>query len=221
MIKISNLSKTYKVAKTEVHALQNINLEIGYNELVAIVGPSGSGKSTLMQMIGGIDKPTSGEILVNGKNIAKLNDAELSNYRNSTVGFIFQMFYLQNYLTVLENIKIPLFFRNIAKTEREKMAIEVAKQVGMIDRINHLPKELSGGQMQRVAIARAIVGNPQIVLADEPTANVDRANSDEIMKLFRKIHSENNSTIIVVTHDEKVAESCDRIIRIEDGKIVK
>lgn len=220
MIKISNLSKTYKVARAEVHALQNINLEIGDNELVAIVGPSGSGKSTLMQMIGGIDKPTSGEILVNGKNIAKFNDSELSNYRNSTIGFIFQMFYLQNYLTVLENIQIPLFFRNISRSERENAAVEVAKQVGMIDRANHLPKELSGGQMQRVAIARALVGKPQIVLADEPTANVDRTNSDEIMKLFRKIHSENNSTIIVVTHDEKVAESCDRIIRIEDGKIV-
>lgn len=220
MIKISSLSKEYKLPKSTVIALKNIDLTIGDGEFVAIVGPSGSGKSTLMQMIGGMDKPTTGEVIVNDKVLSKMKDSELSEYRNNEVGFIFQLFYLQNYLTVIENIQIPLFFRGVEKKKRYELALSAATNVGMADRIDHLPKELSGGQMQRVAIARAIVGNPKVILADEPTANVDRENSDKIMEQFKHIHETLNTTIIIVTHDERIAAVCDRIIRLEDGKIV-
>jgi len=220
MVSIKKLSKQYKSGTGVVKALDDINLEIGKNELIAIVGPSGSGKSTLMQMIGGMDKPTSGEINVGGINIVKLSDYELSDYRNRFIGFIFQLFYLQTYLNVMDNIQIPMYFRSSDQKERENKAIELAQSVGLGDKIHSYPKELSGGQMQRVAIARALVGSPRIILADEPTANVDRENSENIMGIFKQIHAQGNTTIIIVTHDEKVAQYCNRIIRIENGKIV-
>lgn len=220
MIEITNLNKKYKSGKSEINALKNINLRISENEFIAIIGPSGSGKSTLMQMIGGMDLPTSGDVKIDSTIVSKMNDIQLSEFRNKEVGFIFQLFFLQMYLTVFENIQIPLFFRNISVSERHAKAMAAAESVGLKDKINSLPKELSGGQMQRVAIARAIAGDPKIILADEPTANVDRENSNNIMELFRKIHTENKSTIIIVTHDELVARYCDRVIKLEDGKII-
>jgi putative ABC transport system ATP-binding protein len=220
IIDIKNLSREYIVGQEKIHALKDINLEIYEGEIVALIGPSGSGKSTLLNLIGGLDTPSSGEIKVSDLSLKSMNDFQLSTYRNQTIGFIFQFFNLQPYLSVQENVEIPLIFRGEAPDLRAQASLEAVKAVGLEDRIKHLPNQLSGGQMQRVAIARSIVNKPKIILADEPTGNLDRNTGIEILNVIKEINKELNTTIILVTHDNFVANQADRIIQLSDGKLV-
>jgi putative ABC transport system ATP-binding protein len=220
VIKLENITRTYEMGKEKVQALKNVNLEIYEGEIVAVIGPSGSGKSTILNMIGGLDRPTSGTITVNEKSIGSLKDFELSTYRNKTIGFIFQFFNLQQYLNVQQNVEVPLIFRGERKAIREAAAKEAVGNVGLENRITHLPNQLSGGQMQRVAIARAIVNKPKIILADEPTGNLDKKTGAEILELMKELNTKLNTTIIIVTHDNSVAHQADRIIHVSDGEIV-
>ena len=219
LIEIKNLIKTYKIGGETINAVDNITLDILEGEMVAITGPSGSGKSTLMHLIGGLDKPTKGDILVDSVNIAKLKDKHLSKYRNTTIGFVFQSFNLQPNLTSLENVKLPLMFsKNVAN--KAESALKALEMLDLKNRIFHKPNQLSGGQKQRVGIARALVNNPKIILADEPTGNLDSKNGSIVINLLREINKEKNVTIIIVTHDPNIANKCDREIRMKDGKIV-
>jgi len=219
LIEIKNLIKTYKIGGETINAVDNITLDILEGEMVAITGPSGSGKSTLMHLIGGLDKPTKGDILVDSVNIAKLKDKDLSKYRNTTIGFVFQSFNLQPNLTSLENVKLPLMFsKNVAN--KAESALKALEMLDLKNRIFHKPNQLSGGQKQRVGIARALVNNPKIILADEPTGNLDSKNGSIVINLLREINKEKNVTIIIVTHDPNIANKCDREIRMKDGKIV-
>jgi putative ABC transport system ATP-binding protein len=220
LIKIRDLKKTYKVGNTTIEALKGADLNINKGEIVAIVGPSGSGKSTLLQLIGGLDKPTSGSIVVDNQELSMKNDYELSDYRNKTIGFIFQSFYLQPYLNVEKNVELPMMFRKMDRSLRKQSAVSAVDAVGLSNRIDHLPKQLSGGQMQRVAIARAIVNNCKIILADEPTANLDKETTLEVLNLLQKVRDDLGTSIVIVTHNELVAKSADRIIKIDDGKIL-
>lgn len=220
IIEIKNVVKNYETSGGIVQVLKGVNLEVCEGEIVALVGPSGSGKSTLLNLIGGLEKPTSGEIYVNGKQLSLLNDSELSYFRNQTIGFIFQFFNLQPYLNVKDNVEIPLMFRGEPSQSRSSKSLKVIDDVGLSDRITHLPGQLSGGQMQRVAIARAIVTNPKILLADEPTGNLDRNTGIEIVNLIKEINRNFNTTVIIVTHDNFIANQADRIIHISNGKIV-
>lgn len=220
MINVKNLKKTYRLGGEVIRALDNVSLEIMEGEMVAIVGPSGSGKSTLMHVVGGLDRVESGEIRVNGRDISLLNSSELANYRNKEIGFIFQTFNLQAQLTALENVELPMIFSNVKPSIRKRIATEALEKVGLKDRLKHKPGELSGGQRQRVSIARSIVNNPSIILADEPTGNLDSKSGDTILKLLKDINHDNKVTILVVTHDEDIASSCSRIIKFKDGKIV-
>lgn len=220
VIKLENISKTYDIGKETVHALKNANLEIYEGEIVAIIGPSGSGKSTLLNLIGGLDRPSSGTIQVNDQELANMKDRELSAYRNHTIGFIFQFFNLQQYLNVQQNVEVPLIFRGEKKNVREQAAREAVKNVGLENRILHLPNQLSGGQMQRVAIARSIVNKPKIILADEPTGNLDKKTGTEILSLMKELNEKLNTTIVIVTHDNSVAHQADRIIHVSDGEII-
>ncbi len=219
IIQLNDIHKEYRLKAETIKALKRINLEIFEGEIVALVGSSGSGKSTLLNLLGGLDTPTSGSITINGKSISQLKDFELSRFRNETIGFIFQFFYLQPFLNVQENVEIPLTFAGMPPEERHRISLEVVKSVGLENRIRHLPNQLSGGQMQRVAIARALVNKPKIILADEPTGNLDRATGNEIMELIKKINQDFNTTVIIVTHDEKTAEMADRQVRLSDGEI--
>lgn len=221
VVEAKHLSKEYRLTKhgEPIHALRDASLRVYEKEIVALMGASGSGKSTMMHMIGGLDTPTSGEIEVFGKNVHTLSEYELSAYRNATIGFIFQFFYLQPYLSVIENIEVPLMFRpEISRTERRVMAMDAVRAVGLEERSNHLPNQLSGGQMQRVAIARALIGKPKLILADEPTGNLDQSNGKDILELLQKINVEYNTTIVIVTHDPLIARCADRIITLSDGK---
>lgn len=218
--KVDGISKTYKVGKASVAALKHVSLDIYKGEFVAITGTSGSGKSTLLQLIGGLDKPNEGTISISGQNLAKLSDAKLSTFRNRTIGFIFQFFYLQPFLNLQTNIEVPAMFARTKRKTRSARSEKLAMGVGLSDRIKHLPRELSGGQMQRAAIARALQNNPSILLADEPTGNLDRTNALAIFKLFRQICDKQGTTIIVVTHDLSLAGAADRIIDMSDGAIV-
>lgn len=220
IIELKNVSKIYKLSSETVYALKNASLDIHEGEMVAIVGPSGSGKSTLLQLIGALDKPTEGKLLVNGQDISKLNDKELSSFRNKTIGFVFQSFYLQSYLNVRQNVEIPLIFGGMNKNSRKEISKEVTESVGLLERINHLPKQLSGGQMQRVAIARALVNKPKIILADEPSASLDKETATEIMELFREINQKHKTTVIIVTHNDFVADYCQRQIKLQNGELV-
>lgn len=220
LIQIRDLQKTYKVGSTTIDALKGADLDIKKGEIVAIVGPSGSGKSTLLQLIGGLDKATSGSIIVDNQELSTKNDFELSDYRNKTIGFIFQSFYLQPYLNVEKNVELPMMFRKMDRVHRKQSAISAVDAVGLANRIDHLPKQLSGGQMQRVAIARAIVNNCKIILADEPTANLDKETTIEVLNLLHKVRDDLGTSIVIVTHNELVAKSADRIIKIDDGKIL-
>jgi putative ABC transport system ATP-binding protein len=218
MIRTENLTKTYQMGSTEVHALQGVSMDIQRNEYVAIMGPSGSGKSTLMNLIGCLDTPTSGRYWLNEKLVSELNDDELARIRNKEIGFVFQTFNLLPRATALHNVELPLVYSGVPAKERTERARKSLELVELSDRINHKPSELSGGQRQRVALARALVNNPSIILADEPTGNLDSQTGVEIMKLFGRLHAQGN-TIILVTHDRDVAAYARRVISIRDGRV--
>jgi len=218
VIEIQNIVKNYQVGSVIVRALRSVSVDIRRNEYVAIMGPSGSGKSTLMNLVGCLDTPTSGAYILNGTDVSKMEDDFLAEIRNKEIGFVFQTFNLLPRYTALENVTLPLIYAGIPKIEREKMAIETLRQVGLEDRMEHKPNELSGGQRQRVAIARALVNNPSIILADEPTGNLDSKTSVDIMGLLDEIHRKGN-TVIVVTHEEDIARHAARIIRLLDGEV--
>ncbi len=218
VISVKDLRKTYIMGNNQVNALQSITLDISRNEYVALMGPSGSGKSTLMNLLGCLDTPTSGEYWLNGTNVSSMSDSELAEVRNKEIGFVFQTFNLLPRLSALENVALPLVYAGMSRTQRLKRAEEVIDAVGLTDRMDHKPNELSGGQRQRVAIARALVNNPSIILADEPTGNLDTKTSYEIMDILESIHKAGN-TIILVTHEQDIAEHAHRIVRLRDGLI--
>ncbi len=221
MIKIKNAYKIYKLGDTEVKALDGVSIEIKDKEFIAIIGPSGSGKSTFLHMIGGIDSLDKGKVIVDDKDLSKLRDKELAIYRNKMVGFIFQQFNLQTTYTAIDNVKLPLIFSGVSRKERDRLAIDALKKVGLGDRMKHKPNELSGGQQQRVCIARAIVNNPQIILADEPTGNLDSKSGEIIIQMLKELNKKLGVTIVVVTHDDRIAHKAGRIIRILDGKVIE
>lgn len=218
VIAISHIKKTYIMGSVEINALVDVTLEIFKNQYVAIMGPSGSGKSTLMNIIGCLDTPSDGDYILNGVNVSKMNDAELAYTRNHEIGFVFQTFNLLPRITALENVAMPLIYSGYSYNKRMERAEEVLTSVGLADRMHHKPNELSGGQRQRVAIARALVNNPSIILADEPTGNLDTKTSYEIMALFDDLHK-NGQTIILVTHEEDIAKYAHSIIRLRDGVV--
>jgi putative ABC transport system ATP-binding protein len=218
MIKISNMSKIYRMGNNVINALNNINLEIKMHEFAAIIGPSGSGKSTLMNMIGCLDVPTAGEYILDGNEVSKLKDDQLAEIRNFKIGFIFQGFNLLQKLSALENVELPLIYQGISSKERNRRSKEALDTVGLGERFHHKPTELSGGQQQRVAIARALVSNPPLILADEPTGNLDSKSGIEIMKTLKELHASGN-TIVLITHDNNIANQAKRVIRIQDGEI--
>jgi len=218
LIRLQDICKNYRVGTEVVKALKNVSSVIYRNEYVALMGPSGSGKSTLMNLLGCLDTPTSGQYFLNGKDVSKLADNQLAEIRNKEIGFVFQTFNLLPRSTALDNVALPLIYAGLGKANRLKVALEVLNQVGLSDRTHHKPNELSGGQRQRVAIARALVNNPSIILADEPTGNLDSKISLEIMALLQKIHEDGN-TIILVTHEEEIARHAHRIIRLRDGLV--
>lgn len=218
IIQLHNIAKSYIIGTEEIHALRSVSLEIYKNEYVALMGPSGSGKSTLMNVLGCLDTPSGGEYILNGISVAKMLDNALAEVRNKEIGFVFQSFNLLPRSTALDNVMLPLIYAGYSKAERLKRATEVLEQVGLGSRMSHKPNELSGGQRQRVAIARALVNRPAIILADEPTGNLDSKTSVEIMGLFEEIHK-NGNTIILVTHEEDIAQHAHRIVRLKDGVI--
>jgi len=219
LIVLADVSKTYRNATLEVPALRGISLTIARGEYVAIMGPSGSGKSTLMHLLGCLDRPTSGSFTLDGIDVARLDDTELSKIRLRKLGFIFQGFNLLAHMDAVSNVELPLLYAGISKAQRTAAALERLREVGLAERVGHKPSELSGGQQQRVAIARALVNNPAILLADEPTGNLDSQTSIEILDLFSKLHSAGR-TILLVTHDDEVARHASRIIRLRDGLVV-
>ncbi len=218
LIKITNIKRDFALGNEIVYVLKGIDLEIKKGEYVALMGPSGSGKSTLMNLLGCLDTPTSGTYILNGKDVSQMQDDELAEIRNKEIGFIFQTFNLLPRTTALDNVALPMIYAGYSKSERNARATEVLKQVSLGDRMDHQPNQLSGGQRQRVAIARALVNKPSIILADEPTGNLDSKTSEEIMVLLEEIHK-NGNTIIVVTHEEEIAAHAKRIIRMRDGMI--
>lgn len=218
VIQIKDLYKIYRMGSTEVQAIRGIDLNIGHNEFVAVMGPSGSGKSTLMNIIGCLDSPTSGEYFLNGKNVSELSDNELAHVRNREIGFVFQTFNLLPRANILANVELPLVYCGVRASDRRQRALETLDHVGLAERVHHKPNELSGGQRQRVAVARALVNNPSILLADEPTGNLDSKTGEEIMELFEDLYQQGN-TIILVTHEEDIADHARRIIRLRDGKL--
>jgi putative ABC transport system ATP-binding protein len=218
LIHAQDLRKTYVVGDQVVHALDGLNLDIHANEYVALMGPSGSGKSTLMNMLGCLDSPTSGSYMLNGQDVSRLEDDALADIRNREIGFVFQTFNLLPRYTALENVALPMVYAGIGKAERMARAEEVLHQVGLGDRMDHRPNELSGGQRQRVAVGRALVMKPSIILADEPTGNLDSSTSSEVMELFGDIHKAGN-TVILVTHEEDIAACAHRTVRLRDGRV--
>ncbi len=219
LIEISDMHKIYNPGENEVRALDGVDLTICEREFVAIIGHSGSGKSTLMNMLGCLDVPTTGTYMLHGIDVSDMNDDELSDVRNREIGFIFQGFNLIQNLTAVENVTLPLIYRGVGKKEREQLALNALEKVGLAHRLDHKPAQMSGGQQQRVAIARAIAQAPPIILADEPTGNLDSNSTKEIMQILRELHSEGR-TVILITHDNEIAEQADRVIKIRDGKIV-
>ncbi|BFI73689.1 ABC transporter ATP-binding protein [Nanoarchaeota archaeon] len=217
IIKLEKVTKIYKMGDSEIKALDNIDLEIKEGELVSIMGPSGSGKSTLLSIIGLLDRPTSGKVYLFGEDISNLSDNKLSEIRNKKIGFVFQQFYLFNYLTALENVTIPS--RISGKNNIEK-AKEILERLGLGNRLNHYPNQLSGGQQQRVAIARALINNPELILADEPTGNLDEKSAKDVMNILKNLNKEEGKTVVIVTHDPKIAEQTNRIVVIRSGKIL-
>lgn len=218
VIQITDLTRYYQMGDTTVKALDGVTFDIHKNEYLAIMGPSGSGKSTLMNMIGCLDTPTSGEYILNNNRVSEMNDAELAEVRNREIGFVFQTFNLLPRTTCLANVELPLIYAGIKSADRKEKAVDVLTKVGLGDRVDHKPNELSGGQRQRVAIARALVNNPSILLADEPTGNLDSKTGEEIMLLFEELYRQGN-TIILVTHENEIADHSRRVVRLRDGKI--
>lgn len=219
IVKVENLTKIYGKGDTEVRALDNVSFSIPQGQFVAIVGPSGSGKSTLLHILGGVDTPTSGSVQIGGTDISKLDETALAIFRRRQIGLIYQFYNLLPILTVEENLTLPLLLDG-RKPDKQQIRALVAT-LGLSERLKHLPNQLSGGQQQRVSIGRALVNNPALVLADEPTGNLDSENSREIIALLRRFNRENNQTVVIITHDERIALSADRIISVEDGKIVR
>lgn len=221
IVDVVGVKKTYMLGKIEVPALRGANLKVGRGDFVSIIGPSGSGKTTLLHMIGALDKPTEGKVIVGGVDISRLNDKELAEFRNRKIGFIFQFFNLVPRMTALENVELPMVFAGIPRKERRTRALRLLDEIGLGDRVNHRPTELSGGEQQRVAIARALANNPSIVLSDEPTGNLDTSTGKEIVVHMRRLNKEHGQTFVVVTHDPEIADSANRIAYIHDGVITR
>ena len=221
MIKLTGINKIYRTNEIETLALENVNLDVAKGEFVSIMGPSGCGKSTLLNIMGLLDAPSSGKIEINGTSVESMKDKELAAFRNKTLGFVFQSFHLINSLNVIDNVELPLLYRKMAAKERTRLAKEVLDRVGLSHRMRHMPTQLSGGQCQRVAIARAIVGNPEIILADEPTGNLDAKMGAEVMELLHKLNKVDGWTIVMVTHNEEQAKQTSRTIRFFDGRQVQ
>lgn len=221
MIKLTGINKIYRTDEIETVALENVNLEVKRGEFLSIMGPSGCGKSTLLNIIGLLDAPTDGEIMIAGTKIGSMKDRELAAFRNQKLGFVFQSFHLINSLNVMDNVELPLLYRRVGSSERKRLAQEVLEKVGLSHRIRHFPTQLSGGQCQRVAIARAIIGNPEIILADEPTGNLDSKMGAEVMELLHRLNKEDGRTIVMVTHNEEQAKQTSRTIRFFDGRQVQ
>lgn len=219
-INLDSASKTYRVGRQRIQALSDINLRVEKGDFVAITGESGSGKSTLLQLIGALDQPTTGAVYVDGNNTAKLSNAKLSELRSRTIGFVFQSFYLQPFLTVLDNMMVPAMFTAAPRKLVRERALDILNVLGMSDKAKMLPRELSGGQIQRIAIGRALMNNPDIILADEPTGNLDSVNSQNVVSLFKQIHHDMGATVIIVTHDQSIAAQAHRVITLRDGRII-
>jgi len=221
LIELKNVYKIYKMGEEDFFALKDINLKIDKRERIAIMGPSGCGKSTLLNLIGCLDRPTKGKILIDGKDISKLNDNELAHIRGDKIGFVFQFFYLIPTLTALRNVMLPMSFSTLSKDRKEERASELLKMVGLEKREDYLPHQMSGGERQRVAIARAMVNEPEIILADEPTGNLDSKSGEDTMKMLLRLNTENQVTLIIVTHDSFIASHAKKIIYLKDGSIIK
>ena len=221
MIKLTGINKIYRTNEIETVALENVNLEVNKGEFLSIMGPSGCGKSTLLNIMGLLDAPTSGTIEIAGTKVDGMKDKELAAFRNQKLGFVFQSFHLINSLNVIDNVELPLLYRKMAAKERTRLAKEVLERVGLSHRMRHMPTQLSGGQCQRVAIARAIIGNPEIILADEPTGALDSETGRQVMDLFHKLHEEEGKTILLITHSKPLSEECGRILTLMDGRIVE
>ena len=221
VIETQNLRKRYQMGTIDVSALGGVNLRIEKGEFMSIMGPSGSGKTTLLNLIGALDKPTEGKVLISGTDISRLNDNELAELRNREIGFVFQFFNLMTRMSAVQNVEMPMAFAGVSQEERRKRAIRLLEEVGLGDRISHRPTELSGGEQQRVAIARALANDPSVALCDEPTGNVDTETGKEIIEILRKLNREQQQTFVIVTHDPLVASSVDRIAHMQDGLIVK
>lgn len=220
VIKLTGINKIYRTKEIETQALENVNIEVKKGEFISIMGPSGCGKSTLLNIVGLLDLPTGGSVEICGTTADKMKENELARFRNEKLGFVFQSFHLINTLSVLDNVMMPLLYRNMSGSERRRLACEVLEKVGLSHRMNHRPSQLSGGQCQRVAIARAIVGNPEIILADEPCGNLDSKMGAEIMELLQRLNKEDGKTIVMVTHNEEQARLTDRILHFFDGRQV-
>ena len=221
VVHAKDLRKIYQMGDVEVHALRGLNIDIKRGQVISIMGPSGSGKSTLMNTLGCLDRPTSGEYYLDGEAVAEMSDDQLAGIRNRKVGFVFQSFNLLSRNTAISNVELPLRYANISAKERHERAVAALESVGLADRIHHRPNELSGGQQQRVAIARALVNEPSIIMADEPTGNLDTKSGDEIMNLLLKMNEATKATLIIVTHDPEVAERTERVVMIRDGVVVE
>ena len=221
MIETQDLKKRYRMGDVDVSALNGVDLRVETGEFMSIMGPSGSGKTTLLNLIGALDRPTEGKVRIKGTDISRLNDDELAELRNREIGFVFQFFNLVARMSALKNVEMPMAFAGVSPDERKRRATELLESVGLGDRIDHRPTELSGGEQQRVAIARALVNNPSVVLCDEPTGNVDSKTGKEVMEILRKLNREQRQTFVIVTHDPLVAESVDRIAHMQDGVIIR
>ena len=221
MITLTGINKIYRTDTIETQALENVNINVKKGEFVSIMGPSGCGKSTLLNIIGLLDEPTSGTIEIAGYNATGMSDKEMAEFRNRTLGFVFQSFHLIGSLNVIDNVELPLLYRGVKRSERRRLAKEMLERVGLSHRMYHMPSQLSGGQCQRVAIARAIIGNPEIILADEPTGNLDSKMGAEIMEILHKLNKEDGRTIVMVTHNEEQAKQTSRTIRFFDGRQVE